>query len=476
MATNLKPLPTPGVYIQELPAFGNAVVGVQTAVPAFLGYTQTATVAGKSVLNMPVLIASLSDFEQIFGGRAPLLYDVTPTTPAQTADVSFEGHGYTVASARPRFLLYDSLLLFFANGGGSCYVVSVGIYGAGVALADLQTGLTALATTIGPTMLVAPDAVLLPSDGVSTACSSIRTSTAFTTFVKAMLQQAATLQDRVAIFDLYDAQAVTQANLATSLPACVTEFQNAVATGSGPSYGAAYFPFLLTSLNAAATLTAANLALPPGHTFTPPHMQQLLSIVAQKESVLPPSGAMAGVYTTSDQRSGVWTAPANIALIEVVSPTISLSDEQQGELNVPVNGYAIDVIRTFPGRGTIVWGARTLDGNSADLRYVPVRRTLIYIEQSIKTALQGYVFEPNTAATWVAVVSSIQNFLQQLWSQGGLMGSKASDAYTVQCGVPSTMTADDVLAGKMIVAVKVQMVHPAEYIALTFEQMMQSTA
>ena len=150
-----------------------------------------------------------------------------------------------------------------------------------------------------------------------------------------------------------------------------------------------------------------------------------------------------------------------------------MSDAEQGGFNVPTNGMAIDVLRMQPGRGTVVWGARTLDGNSPDCRYIQVRRTLIYVQQSIKTALQSYVFAANDATTWATVTASVSSFLTGLWQQGGLMGSKASDAFTVSCGLGSTMTPQDVLDANMIVAVTLQMIHPAEFIELTFTQAME---
>jgi hypothetical protein len=169
----------------------------------------------------------------------------------------------------------------------------------------------------------------------------------------------------------------------------------------------------------------------------------------------------------------VWNAPANIALSSVIAPNVMLNNDQQGSLNLPINGRAIDVIRQFVGRGSVVWGSRTLDGNSHDWRYIQIRRTIIYIEQSIKTALQPFTFAANDSKTWSAVTALVSNFLQGVWAQGGLMGAKADEAFTVACGLGSTMTPLDILEGTMIVQVTLQMIRPAEFIALTFKQKMQ---
>jgi phage tail sheath protein FI len=173
---------------------------------------------------------------------------------------------------------------------------------------------------------------------------------------------------------------------------------------------------------------------------------------------------------------GVWNAPANVGLATVLGPTIPITNDMQNDLNMPIDGLAVNAIRDFVGRGTLVWGARTLDGNSNDWRYIQVRRALIYIEQSVELALNKFVFAPNVAQTWVTVSSMISSFLRGVWQAGGLMGASPTEAFSVQCGLGSTMTAQDVLEGRMIVQIKLTMVHPAEFIVLTFQQQMQGGA
>ena len=110
-------------------------------------------------------------------------------------------------------------------------------------------------------------------------------------------------------------------------------------------------------------------------------------------NLLPPGGAMAGVYTMVDNSRGVWKAPANVSLNAVLSPSINITHENQEDLNVDIEGKSINAIRTFIGQGTLVWGARTLDGNSLDWRYISVRRMIIFLRESIKLAMKAYVFD-----------------------------------------------------------------------------------
>lgn len=569
---------TPGVYITELDAFPNSVVGVQTAIPAFIGYTEKAELSGKPIYFTPTKINSLADYEQLFGAGFHPTYNILPVsldvaraaqgavdvpaelnpsgdnydfsclreTSVSPPEWTMEYYKFTRVDVPPqskklltldlepdaseaalaKFNLYNALRLFYANGGGTCYIVSVGPYyddqrPATVTYENLKKGLDAIREQSGPTMLVIPDAVLLPPAGSS---EEPPINLNFYKLCKDMLTQCAELQDRVAILDVYGADTINQHRPAWEawMDGVIENFQMGVGDNF-LNYGMAYFPFLVTSIVQPGEIDYTNVnidneeqcklfqgilddqadllykgsqrdtvkdyiaqiattdrtdvaavnRLNQNLVNAIPLLKQMEDIMAMKMSLMPPSAAMAGVYTFTDGTRGVWNAPANITLSSVITPNVSLNNEQQGRLNVPLNGKAIDVIRQFTGRGPVVWGARTLDGNSNDWRYIQVRRTLIYIEQSIEAALQPFVFAANDGKTWVAVTSMVSNFLQGVWSQGGLMGAKADEAFTVSCGLGSTMTPLDILEGYMIVQVTLQMIRPAEFIELTFKQKMQ---
>jgi len=122
-----------------------------------------------------------------------------------------------------------------------------------------------------------------------------------------------------------------------------------------------------------------------------------------------------------------------------------------------------------------VWGARTLDGNSLDWRYISVRRTMIMLEESIRLSTKAYVFDANTAQTWVTIKSMIRNFLAGIWKRGGLAGSSPDDAFSVHVGLGETMTSEDILEGILRVSVFVAVTRPAEFIEITFTQQMQKS-
>jgi phage tail sheath protein FI len=189
--------------------------------------------------------------------------------------------------------------------------------------------------------------------------------------------------------------------------------------------------------------------------------------------VLPPGTAMAGVYCTVDTTRGVWKAPANVSLRLVRRPSIALDDAGQENLNVSTTGKSINAIRAFSGKGILVWGARTLAGNDNEWRYVSVRRFFNMVEESARKASEPFVFEPNDANTWIKVRAMIENFLILQWRAGALAGAKPEHAFYVKVGLGQTMTALDILEGRMIVEIGMAVVRPAEFIVLRFSHKMQ---
>lgn len=207
-----------------------------------------------------------------------------------------------------------------------------------------------------------------------------------------------------------------------------------------------------------------------------PAMRQLMARVAEKMSLVPPSGAVAGVFCATDGRLGVHHAPANASLEFVSGLGVRISHDAQKSLNVdPVAGKSINAIRPFTGKGILVWGARTLAGNDNEWRYVSVRRFFNMVEESAKKATEAFVFKPNDANTWTRVKAMIESFLQVQWRAGALAGATAEQAFLVKVGLGQTMTPDDVLNGIMIVEIAMAVVRPSEFIVLRFSHKMQES-
>ena len=554
---------TPDVYVDEISTLSPSIAEVSTAIPAFIGYTEITEQSGKSLINTPVRISSLPEYKSYFGG--PYLSKFTVAV-ANSTTVQ-----YTVESikrdADNQHHLYYALDHYFKNGGGDCYVVSVGNYDQTKSKDDFQAGLDAVAEADEPTLIVLSEACNLSNDAD------------YYGLCQQALQQCGKLKDRFCIFDVLQDDKEAQG------------FRQNIGM-ENLKYGAAYYPFLNTSLgyiyrdadivitgiqansgnsaaaviyskelssarvtytgvngdtpqikidagtkSAAVTFTIVDKLLTisnvgdkgktgdvivdawekwsdPGKihfaitkvenntqpviatdsvasiapVISEQNKQTLVTIKASYTAlynaikqelnklmvVLPPVPAVAGAYASVDRERGVWKAPANVSLNAVISPTLKISADRQASMNVdPTSGKSINAIRSFFGKGTLIWGARTLAGNDNEWRYISVRRLFNMIEESAKKASYFAVFEPNDAATWLKVRGMIESYLYGLWQQGALAGSTPKSAYYVNVGLGTTMTQADILEGKMIVEIGLAAVRPAEFIVLNFSHKLQ---
>jgi len=478
---------TPGVYVEEKSMLPPSVAGVATAVPAFIGYTE------KQSSNAIQPITSLLEYETLFGGAKKLTYDKD----------AIKGHEYT---------MYDSMRLFYDNGGGFCYVVSIGTYDSEVTGTGYTDAIDKLKEQSDVTILAFPDAATLLDNAKLKEVH-----------VKA-LAHCAKLGGRFAILDIKRLTPEKDETPTALLTRELKDFRENVADNL--CFGAAYYPYLKTSytkdiqfedvmaamtepadpeakaiwdkaqalLTSAAPKTSAKGKSAAGAAAEEVKAEtdaqialKIKAIIPQIEgyaeklaelqdqaSVIPPSGAIAGIYAATDARAGVWQAPANVGMAGVKALTRNLTDDQQEGMNVDSEtAKSINAIRYFRGKGILVWGSRTLDGGSNEWRYVPVRRLFSYVEQSLKLSTAWAVFQPNDATTWVKLRCQISSFLSTLWRDGALTGSTAEEAFFVEVGKGITMTQDDINNGYLKVRVGLAAVRPAEFIVLEFSHMVQ---
>lgn len=457
---------TPGVYVQEIAKLPPSVAEVETAIPAFIGLTKTNSPAAGA---NPVVrrIRSLLEYEQFFGGP-----DLSSTIQVTIIDTATPGPNSTIANrvfststvySEPS--LYYHMQMFFANGGGACYIVSIGSYSTTITPANVKAGIKELARYDEPTLICMPEA------------AEQLTIAEYGDVVADALALCANLKDRFVIADVATDDATT---------ASLTSYRSGLGQNN-LKYGAAYYPFVNSNLQLAfdpANVTIAHTPIPgvsalPNsfNSLTQPMKDAVMGVLAKiTVPELAPSSAIAGIYATVDNERGVWKAPANVSINSVSSLTENVDDATQDGMNVDANtGKSINAIRAFMGKGIIVWGARTLAGNDNEWRYVPVRRFFNFVEESCMKSTGWAVFEPNDANTWLRVKGQIENFLNNLWTRGALAGAKPEHAYYVSIGLGQTMTAQDILEGRMIVEIGMAAVRPAEFIILRFSHMLQQS-
>jgi phage tail sheath protein FI len=185
---------------------------------------------------------------------------------------------------------------------------------------------------------------------------------------------------------------------------------------------------------------------------------QILDPLTHTEMLIPPGGHVAGIYARSDSEQGVHRAPANERVRGALSVQLTINTRQQEILN-PIG---VNVIRSFPGKGILLWGARTLS-TDPQWKYISVRRLVLFLEKSIKQGTQWAVFEPNNEQLWNRINQQISAFLLTLWRIDAFRGTTPSDAFFVKID-RSTMTQDDIDNGRLIVLIGIAPVKPAEFV------------
>jgi len=184
----------------------------------------------------------------------------------------------------------------------------------------------------------------------------------------------------------------------------------------------------------------------------------------------PPSGTVAGLIARMDSARGVWKAPAgtDASLLGVAGFERDLTDAENGRLNP----RGVNCLRSFPAYGNVAWGARTLSGddqNASEFKYIPVRRTALFIEESVSRGIQWAVFEPNVEPLWAQIRLNVGAFLNDLFGQGAFQGNRPQDAYFVRCG-STTTTQNDIDAGVVNVVIGFAPLKPAEFVTITIRQ------
>jgi len=456
---------TPGVYIEEIPSFPPSVAQVETAIPAFIGYTEKGP-------DEPTRISSMVEYRNLFGGPDNEIGKFEIKN-----DNSIESPGIPTT---PKYRLYYTLEIFFANGGGDCYIISVGNYNGGIDNDKLSGGLKLLNKEDEPTLILFPDGYEDPYE-----------------LYKDALTQCADRKDRFLICDVKHVAEDTN-----PVRKSAEEFRDGIGSND-LMFGAAYYPNLTTTMSHQYNEDEISVEVEGnGDVQVLRHSDETIRSDDEKSKeslyhadngnfrekynrikkkidsvrlILPPSGAIAGVYARVDNSRGVWKAPANVSLNRVSAPEVKIDDNDQKDLNVTQSGKSINAIRSFKGKGVLVWGARTLAGNDNEWRYVPVRRFFNMVEESAKNASERFVFEPNNADTWMKVKSMIENYLTTLWRSGALMGAKPEEAFFVKVGLGETMSAEQILEGQMIVEIGMAVVRPAEFIILRFSHKMMES-
>lgn len=468
---------TPGVYTTEIPSFPPSVAQVSTAIPAFIGYTQKRLDEDGNKIPAgtikPMKIYSFLEYEQYFGkAENEKKIEVKIFRKSSGSAKVITSATATITDVSPHNINY-AIRLYFENGGGPCYIVSVAETAGTVSDTELVKGLDSIEAFDEPTIILFPEGQALDEKK-------------YYSLVSLAIDQCAKLQDRFTLIDVHTQKSKTDTTINNFRGE--NNYTKGFIKTNNLNYGAAYYPNLKTVYEYQYDEADVKVVLETdGVTAAAKTMDKFLNTdkdvynsskeaISKLGPILPPSPAVAGIYANVDGTKGVWKAPANISINSIYEVTDFITDEEQDSMNVDVNsGKSVNAIRAFSGKGILVWGARTLDGLSNEWRYISIRRFFLMVEESAKKSTIPYVFEPNDANTWIKIRAMLENYLTVLWRQGALAGAKPEHAFYVKCGLGQTMTAQDILKGLLIVEIGMAAVRPAEFIILRFSHKMQES-
>ncbi len=482
----------PGVYIEEIPSGVRTIAGVSTSIGAFIGW------AARGPTDRAVLCLSYEDFDRVFGGldaRSYLGYAVQhffanggrqtyvirlASSDAKKATAVLDGleveatgpgtwaHAYKIkgtprADAADRFRLdvvetsSGAILESFSN-------LSLMATDARYALSVLNADSQIISVTETDDSKPVTDSEQALTGGVDDTNPLQPGDAAFTTALMGNNSTPAAykLLEKVDLFNLLCIPGhTTVADLKTLQDFCRSERAMLIADSEDQNFDA-------VKDGPDSNLTgndAINAA------FYYPWVKAPDPMLENRIRNFPACGAVAGVYARTDATRGVWKAPAGTeaSLSGVIDVTETLTDNENGVLNP----QAVNCIRKFPVYGTIVWGARTLRGNDdvgSEWKYVPVRRTALFIEESLYRGLKWVVFEPNDDPLWAQIRLNVGTFMQDLFRQGAFQGTTPKEAYFVKCDKETT-TQSDINRGIVNIVVGFAPLKPAEFVVIKLQQM-----
>jgi uncharacterized protein len=508
----------PGVYIEEVSSGVHSITGVATSNTAFIGR------ALRGPINDPVCVKNFGEFARSFGGiwqESPLGYTVQQyfaNGGAEAIIVRLDNGGATARYSLAPESGVDSLLVEAANPGlwGNNLTVAADhntrptsggeastLFNLSIVEADPATGSKKAAEThrnvsVDPASpryvfkvleqesslarVPAPYPgtfpTVRPAEAAATAAitggdGSALTHTQYDDASLEATKQGIWALEKADLFNLLcippftRSTDVAESTWAAALAYC--KRRRAMLIVDAPSSWA-------TKADAVTKAKALSLARDENAALYFPRIKGADPFIENRLADFAPCGAVAGVFARTDASRGIWKAPAGIEaqLIGVADLSVSLTDGETGDLNP----LGVNCLRAFPTIGRVVWGSRTWEGADAlasEWKYIPVRRTALYIEESLYRGTQWVVFEPNDAPLWAQIRLNVGSFMQGLFRQGAFQGSKPADAYFVKCDRETTTQADIDL-GVVNILVGFSPLKPAEFVVLKLQQMAGQTA
>ncbi|MGW4891544.1 phage tail sheath family protein [Kitasatospora sp. NPDC004240] len=419
----------PGVFVEELPSGVRVITGASMSVPAFLGYTKASAHDAPDATPKPFTDAERAIPQKIHSWREFAARYSIEGIAKDLADATDPAAIHTLQRCLP---LAEAVYGFFANGGGTCYVVGFTGPQNAVSPKDLmgdteaRTGLAGLGSVPEVTMVAVPSLWDMTADVSSEKEAPAPDHAAGISRMAEVVKHCTEQRNRLAILDPPPGQT----------PAQVGAFADTLDStdSDAAAFTTLYYPWITV----------------PG--------------VDTVERTVPPCGHVAGVWARTDAERGVFKAPANQNLRGALRLQNVLTNDENGELNAK----GVNCLRVFPDRGLLVWGARTRSA-TRDWRYLNVRRLVSYLSDSIHQSTTWAVFEPNDERLRATLRHAVTSFLTDQWRQGALTGHTTDAAFYVICDDTNNKP-ETINNGKVICDIGIAPVRAAEFVHFTITQ------
>ena len=488
----------PGVYIEEVSSGVRTITGVATSIALFIGW------APRGPIDRAVRLTSFADYERTYGGldfRSVLGYSVkqfydnggadayvlriartdsaTATENAVAASTAIGDLAVSANSPGDWANVYKVRLTQRADDA-TRFRIDVLYEPANNAVVESFENLSMTASdarfveamingrsnfisvTASSATTPADDTVDLDDPTAGTVGQIISpTDNSFRTTMLAAFD-AGGIIDRIDLFNLLCVPGLTDAGTIQTLQTRCRERRAFLLVDSLENETVSNAPAALANLTGTDSINSA---------FYFPWVRAADPLQQGAVRSFPPCGFIAGIYARTDSSRGIWKAPAGIEASTngAVGLSVTMSDQENGQLNP----LAINCLRTLSSFGNVVWGARTLAGNNdrgSEWKYVPVRRTALFIEESLYRGTQWVVFEPNDEPLWAQIRLNIGAFMQNLFRQGAFQGRSPREAYFVKCDRETT-TQNDINLGIVNIRVGFAPLKPAEFVVIQLQQM-----
>ena len=440
----------PGNYSQEIPTTQTIISS--PAVAIFLGYTEkNLSDDGQNSSSPLTNLTSLSDYEKHFGAaQSEVNIEILDNTSGLGENISI---GFN--DLKSKHSLYYAVRSFFDQGGKKCKIISIGSFkkiGETLSLQNFLDGLKIIEDIRENFLLAVPENQNLAGED-------------FYTLQKTLLDFCRRNKGFV-ILDMAPYQIENYLGI-------TADYRKNI-TSDALSFGAVFFPNVVTDYQYFYNDSEIKIKK-ENQEFKLNDIKESDPVLYEKYKAhlqnfkvhLPPSATLAGAFLKNDETRGIYKTPANIALLKIIKPEILINTVEQNLFSFnEIDGKSINIIKSFTGKGTLIWGSRTLNGNDNEYRYISVRRFANSMVKEVTTFVLAMNITENSNVFWTKIIAVAEIYLKSFFAKGAFAGSTEKSSFYIRCGLIETMTQQNIEDGILNIEIGFAPTRANEFIIL----------